>query len=234
MPSPEFQQWLTDLAREHIPHEYEKRKNWGHTERVASGLSIQLDDGRLKTHRNFREANDGRWTMYRIELLDPDEKLSVRVLRMQEQADGLVGLDVEAVARVHVYGRQSLWERGVQIFSLSAEADASVRLTAHADVALQLNPTKFPPDVTLKPTITSARLDIRDFDLRRVGVADGPLVRSFSDSARDVLEEKLADDNDKLVGKLNKSLAKQEGKLKLSLSDLMKTQFGSVLGKGLK
>src|SRR5687768_14928595 len=57
-PSPEFQSWLTALVREHIPHEYEKRKNWGNTERKMSGLSIQLDDGQLKTHRKFVEAND--------------------------------------------------------------------------------------------------------------------------------------------------------------------------------
>ncbi|MDX1945485.1 MAG: hypothetical protein SFU86_08750 [Pirellulaceae bacterium] len=231
VPSPAFQDWLTELAREQMPHQYEKRRNWGHTRRVASGLSIQLDDGQLKTHRQFREANDGRWTMYRVELIDPDERFAVRVLRVEERMDGLVGLDVEAVARVHVLGKQALWERGVQIFSLSAEADASVRLSAHADVALQLNPTKFPPDVSLKPTITAAQLDILDFDLRRVGLADGPVVRSFSDSAREMLEDKLTEDNAQLVEKLNKSLAKHEGKLKLSLAELLQT---GVLKQGLR
>jgi hypothetical protein len=46
-----------------------------------------------------------------------------------------------------------------------------------------------------------------------------------------VLEDKLADDNRELVAKLNKQLAKQEGKLKLSLGEVMKTKFGNVLEK---
>ncbi|MEX2174762.1 MAG: hypothetical protein WD872_10400 [Pirellulaceae bacterium] len=230
-PSPEFQAWLTDLVREHLPHQYEKRKNWGHTEPRFDGLSVQLDRGRLKTHRKFAEANDGRWTMYRVRLADPEEKFDIRVSRMEELPDGRVAMNLAAVARLDIFGRQSLWERGVQLFSLSAEADAHVRLTAHAEIATRLDPTVFPPDVHLSPTITKAKLDILDFKLRRISRLDGPVVRSLSDSVREVLEEKLADDNRKLVAKLNKQLAKQEGKLKLSLSELMQAKLASVRGK---
>jgi len=221
-PSPEFQAWLTDLVREHLPHEYERKKNWGNTERRFDGLSVQLDDGRLKTHRKFAEVNDGRWTMYRVKLTDPEEQFDVEVSRIEELPDGRVAMDLSAVARLDVFGRQSLWTRGVQVFSLSAEADAKVRLTAHAEIATRIDPTIFPPDVHLAPTITAARLEILDFKLRRISRADGPLVRSLSHTVREQLEEKLAEDNEKLVSKLNKSLAKQQGKLKLSLAELMR------------
>jgi len=226
-PSPEFQAWLTDLVREHLPHEYERKKNWGHTERRFDGLSVQLDDGRLKTHRKFAEANDGRWTMYRVKLADPEEQFDVAVSRMEELPDGRVALDLSAVARLDVFGRQSLWTRGVQVFSLSAEADAKVLLTAHAEIATRLDPTVFPPDVHLAPHITTAHLDILDFKLRRISRADGPLVRSLSHTVREELEEKLAEDNEKLVAKLNKSLAKQQGKLKLSLAEMMSAKLGA-------
>ena len=223
-PSPEFQSWLTNLVHEHIPHEYEKRKNWGNTERKMSGLSIQLDDGRLKTHRKFVEANDGRWTHYRVRLVDPEEQFEVRVSQMQEIEGGRVAMDVSAVAKLDVFGRQSLWTRGVQLFSLSAEADARVRFTAHVEVATRIDPTVFPPDVHLAPSVTTARLDILDFRLRRISRADGPLVRALSYSVREMLEDKLADDNAKLVAKLNKQLAKQDDKLKLSLSEMMQVR----------
>jgi len=221
-PSPEFQAWLTDLVREHLPHEYERKKNWGNTERRFDGLSVQLDDGRLKTHRKFAEVNDGRWTMYRVKLTDPEEQFDVQISRMEELPDGRVAMDLSAVARLDVFGRQSLWTRGVQVFSLSAEADAKVRLTARAEIATRIDPTVFPPDVHLAPTITAAQLEILDFTLRRISRADGPLVRSLSHTVREQLEDKLAEDNEKLVGKLNKSLAKQQGKLKLSLAEMMR------------
>jgi hypothetical protein len=76
----------------------------------------------------------------------------------------------------------------------------------------------------LAPTITAAELDILDFKLRRISRADGPLVRSLSHTVREQLEDKLAEDNEKLVGKLNKSLAKQQGKLKLSLAEMMRVK----------
>jgi hypothetical protein len=226
-PSPEFQAWLTDLVREHLPHEYEKKKNWGNTEWRFDGLSVQLDDGRLKTHRKFAEMKDGRWTMYRIKLADPEEQFDVEVSRMEELPDGRVAMDLAAVAKLDVFGRQSLWTRGVQVFSLSAEADAKVRLTAHAEIATRLDPTVFPPDVHLAPNITTAHLEILDFKLRRISRADGPLVRSLSHTAREELEDKLAEDNEKLVAKLNKSLAKQQGKLKLSLAEMMQVKLGA-------
>jgi hypothetical protein len=227
-PSPEFQAWLTNLVREHLPHEYERKKNWGHTGRQFTGVSVQLDDGQLKTHRKFDEVNEGRWTMYRVKLADPQEQFDVQVSRMEELPDGRVAMDLAAVARLDVFGRQSLWTRGVQVFSLSAEADAKVRLTAHAEIATRLDPTVLPPDVHLAPTITAARLDILEFKLRRISRADGPLVRSLSHTVREQLEDKLAEDNEKLVAKLNKSLAKQQGKLKLSLSEMMQARLSAA------
>ncbi len=227
-PSPEFQAWLTNLVREHLPHQYEKKKDWGKTERRVSGLSVRLDDGQIKTHRKFAEMNDGRWTLYRVKLADPEEQFDVQVSRMEELPDGRVAMDLAAVAKLDVLGRQSLWTRGVQVFSFSAEADAKVRLTAHAEIATRLDPTVFPPDVHLAPTITEAKLDILDFKLRRLSRADGPLVHSLSDSVREVLEDKLAEDNEKLVAKLNKSLAKQQSKLKLSLTEMMQAKLAAA------
>lgn len=219
-PSPEFQAWVTDLVREHIPHEYEKRKNWGNTDRRFDGISVAFDDGRIKTHRRFKEVNDGTWTMYRVELADPDRQFEVRVSAIEELEGGRVAMDLAAQARLDVFGRQSLWSRGIQVYSLSAEADAVVRFTAHAEVATRIDPTVLPPDVYIVPTIKTAQLEILDFRLRRLSRAGSTLVRPLSHSIRELLEEKLADDNADLVAKLNKQIAKQQGKLKVSLADV--------------
>jgi hypothetical protein len=169
--------------------------------------------------------------MYRVKLKDPEEQLEIRIAKIEQLDSGKVGLDVSAVAKLEVFGRQSLWEHGVQIFSLSAEADARVRLSAHCEIATRLDPTRFPPDVYLDPEVKSAKFDIPDFRLRRIGQAEGPLVRSLSHAAREALEEKLREDNAKLVASLNKQIAKQEKKLKLSLGDVMSSKFGGVFSK---
>ena len=129
---------------------------------------------------------------------------------------------------------EQLWEHGVQLYSLSAEADARVRLWTQAEVATQMNLTRFPPDISLDPEITAARLEIPDFRIRRLGEFHGPLVRSLSHATREALEEKLADDNEKLVAKLNRAIDKHEKKLTLSLADVMKSKWSGLVGQAEK
>lgn len=229
-PSDEFQGWISDLVREHLPHQYEKRKNWGHTTRTLDGVSIRLEDGKLKTHRKYKQANDGTWRMYRVDLVDPEENFEIRVANLRELDDGRVGLRITAVASLQAFGRQALWEHGIQIYSLSAEADARVRLTADAAVASRLDPTRLPPDVYLLPEVTTAKVEILEFKLRRISDLHGPLVRSLSHTVREELEAKLAEDNAKLVAKLNAAIDKRKEKLKLSAADLVKTKWGKLIG----
>jgi hypothetical protein len=229
-PSAEFQEWITRVAREQLPHEYEKKKNWGHQAKTFDGLSVRIEDGRLETRRKFKQANDGSWQMYRVTFKDPEEKFDVKIANIRELPSGKVGIDITVIASLQVFGRQSLWERGVQLFSISAEADARVKLWAQAEVATQMDLAKFPPDIVLDPEITAAKFDIPDFRMRRIGHAAGPVVRSLSHTTREFLEEKLAEDNAKLVAKLNRAIAKQEKKLKLSVADVMQSKWSGLVG----
>jgi hypothetical protein len=233
-PSPAFQEWITAIVREQLPENFEKRKNWGHTAKSFDGVSIKMEDGRLKTHRKYKEANDGTWQLYRITLTDPEEKFDINIANIRKLDEGKIGLEVTAVASLEVFGRQSVWEHGVQLYSLSAEASARVRLWAYAEIATHMDLTRFPPDISLDPTITAARFEIPDFRLKRIGELHGPLVRSLSHATREALEDKLAEDNEKLVAKLNRAIDKQQQKLKLSLAEVMKSKWSELLGEGAK
>ena len=222
-PSPEFQQLITRLAREHLPDKYEKTKNWGKTTRVFDGWKWERDGLRLETRRRFKDANDGAWRKYSIRLLDPEHKFEIRVANLR-QRDSLAVCDVTVIAAARVWGRHTQWENGVQLISLSAEADARLRLRAELAVALKLDGAKWPPDVSLEPRVTKADLDILEFKLRRISHFDGPLVKSLSSSVREVLEDKIAEDRKKLLASLNKSLAKQQSKLRFSAADWLSAQ----------
>ena len=228
-PSAEFQDWITDLVRQQLPADYEKRKNWGHTARSFDGVSIKIEDGRIKTHRKYEQKNDGQWQHYRVTLKNPEEKFDIRVANIKKLDGGKVGLEITAVASLSVFGRQSQWEHGLQLYSISAEADARVRLWAKVEVATHMDLTRFPPDVSLDPEVIAAKLEIPDFRMRRIGEFHGPLVRSLSHATREALEEKVADDNAKLVAKLNKAINKQEKKLRLSLADIMSSKWSSLI-----
>lgn len=225
-PSDEFQAWVTDLVREQLPAEYEKSKNWGHTKRVVVGLDIEPDGLKIETRRRYKEVNDGTWTRYKVTPIEPEKHFAVRVEHIEQLTGNKVRVQLSAVSKVKLFGRMSQWERGVQLVSLSAEADAKVRVQGTVEIALQLDPTKFPPDVSLVPTVTAADAQIAEFKLQRVGKLDGPLVKSLSDETRDVLAAEIAERRPKLVESMNKQLAKKQDKLKFSLSDLLKSEWG--------
>ena len=227
-PSPEFQQLITRLAREQLPDKYEKTKNWGKTTRVFDGWKLERDGIRLETRRRFKQANDGAWQKYSIELLDPDHSFELRVTNLRQQESQAVA-DVTVIAAARIHGRHTQWENGVQLLSIGAVADARLQLRAEVAVAMKLDPTKFPPDVSLEPRVTQADLDILNFKIQRISHFGGPVVKSLSSSVREVLEDKIAESRPKLVERLNKSLAKQDAKLRFSASDwLTKLQSPSA------
>jgi hypothetical protein len=229
-PSEESQQWITALVREHLPDKYEKSKNWGHTTKVWDGLKITTDDGRISTKRRWKEANDGTWYKYRVDLVEPEKHFDVRVENIREVEGGKISADVQVLARLKCFGRMSQWEHGVQLISLSADVDTTVALTAKVDLGMQLDTKNLPPDVLLVPRVRTARVDIVDFRLRRISNARGPLVKSLSSSVREVVEDKLEEQNrGKLAEKLNKQIAKQQDKLRLSLTDVVRSPWAKLL-----
>lgn len=225
-PSESFQSWVTDLVREQLPETYEKSKNWGHTKKVFAGWDFEQDGLRIETRRRWKDANDGTWTRYRVTPIEPDKHFAVRVERIEPAAGNKVRVQLAAVSKVHLLGRLAQWESGVQLVSLSAEADATILLQGTVEIGLQLDPTKLPPDVLLVPTVTAADAQIATFELQRVGKFDGPLVKSLSDETREMLAAELAERRPKLVSSLNKQIAKQQDKLKFSLSDVLKSEWG--------
>lgn len=226
VPSEGFQTWVTELVREQLPEKYEKSKNWGNTKRVVAGLDVEADGLKIETRRRYKEVNDGTWTRYRVTPIDPDKHFAVRVESLEQLTGNKVRLKLAAISKVKLFGRMSQWERGVQLVSLSAEADAKVLVKGTVEIAMKLDPTKFPPDVSLVPTVTAADAQIAEFELQRVGQLNGPLVKSLSDETRDMLAAELADRRPKLVSSLNKQLAKKQDSLKFSLSDLLKSEWG--------
>ena len=229
-PSREFQDLLTRLAREHLPDKYEKTKNWGKTVRAFDGWKLERDGLRLETRRRFKDAKDGAWQKYGIRLIDPEKQFEVRVENLRQEESKAV-CDVTILAAARVWGRHTQWENGVQLISLSVEADARLRLRAKLEMTLKLDVAKLPPDVYLEPRVASADLDILEFKLRRISHFDGPAVKSLSSSVREMLEDKIEEDRHKLTAKLNKSLAKQQSKLRFSPSDWLEPSRAPEAGK---
>lgn len=219
---------VTGLVRSNLPDQYEKRKNWDKTTDVWDGLHMSLDGGKIKTKRRKKAVNHGTWTMYRAQLTNPDE-FTVEVKNLRRLDDGRAAFDAEFYAPLAVFGRINQWQYGVQLISLSADADARVRLKITCAVKTRLEPSKgFVPDVVIEPEVTAAQIVLEEFHLKRISQLHGPLVKEIGEEAHDFLQDEINDRNTQIVVKINKAIAKQQDKLRVSLADLASTKFGDL------
>ncbi len=203
-----------------LPRDYENTKHWGETKPRWDGLHVSFDGLRIKTKRRWKDVNHGTWTRYKATLIDPEHQLVIQTDHLRQTADQRVAFDLTVDAKLALTGRLSEWLHGVQLYSFSAEADATVRLALTCEARLTFDTEKFPPDIVFVPRVTAAQLDLRDFNLHSISDADGPLVRKLGDSLHDVLQDEINERRGKLVEKINRAIEKQSSKLRLSLHDL--------------
>ena len=219
--SERFQQLVTELVRGTIPHNYVDEKKWGKTKDVVRGLYIKREGLRIKTHRTRKAVNHGTWTRYRIDLLDPAQQFQIRLERVRTLPNNHMAFEIICDAKVRAFGRLSQWQQGVQLISLSAEADVDVRLTMQCDLATRIDTSHTIPDLELDPVVRNADLFIKEFRMREISQLDGPLVKKLSASVREVLEDEIAQRRTKLVAKINRQIDKNRDHLRLSVTELL-------------
>jgi hypothetical protein len=232
-PSPGMDDLITAIARDNLPHEYESKKNWGNTTAIWSGLSVWREGLRIKTRGQKREANHGTWERYRIRLVDPQQRFHVHVENLRERPGGRAIFEAWIEAQLDAQGQWVIWERGVQLLSTSADADAHVRLRVTCDLGLKLAPGKIPPDVLLDPVVRDAKLELVDFRLRRISDLHGPVVQELGKALRKVLDDQLDEQRPRIVQQINRQLDRNRNSLRLSLHDLLASRFGALAAKHL-
>lgn len=218
---PRLQSVFQQLLVGNIPHDYEDRDEWGKTKKVWDGVHIRLDGLQVRTKRKWKQVNQGTWKMHKISLVDPEEHLQIELRNLRRIQPGTWSFDLMLAARLNAYGRVSEWQRGIRLFSVSGDARVDVRLVMQCELKASLEPVGFPPDVVIEPRVTTAKLEMNDFRLRRISHADGPLVKQLGKSIRGVVEDELAKKDKKLVTKINRAIAKHQDELRLSLQDAL-------------
>ena len=226
--SDELQAWLTQFVLKNMPHEYEDKKQWGKTSSVWDGLKVSSDGLQIKTKRRRKEVNDGTWKMYRAELLNPAQEFHVRLENLHDAGRQRAGFDLVVTARVHAFGRMTQYLKGVQLVSLSANADATIELRMSCQLGLRLDTRKLPPDVLLAPEVVAADVRLLRFHLQDVSDVGGTIAKELGYGVREMLEDKIAAERRRLPEKINRQIDKNRDKLRISLVDLSKSQWSEL------
>ena len=224
----DVQRLITSIVAKNIPNAYVDKKHWGQTKEVTRGVSLHRDGLRIRAKRKKKSVNHGTWRMYRITQIDPDQNVHITVTNIREAGNGKTGFQVGLTSKLRAFARVSRWNRGVQIVSVSTDAEARIHLQLSCEVSMKMVGGKLPPDIVVQPKVTAADLQIVDFRVERISKLDGKLAREVGRGLQKVLERKIEEKREKLPEKINRQIAKNEDKLRFSLHDIIVTQWASL------
>ncbi len=231
----ELSSWVRWLVLRNLPPSFEDNRKWGKEKDVFNGVQIRREGWKLETKRKTKTVKQGTWSRYYIEFIDPAERLQVNIKKIEYPTKGPIRVETQVVTPLKLFGRVSEWRRDVQLISLSTNAEATIELNVVCEIQVIVNPLKIPPDVEFRPVVTDATVLLREFEVQRISQLHGPLAELLGKGIREVLDDRLEDYRDKLVVKMNAEIAKQKGKLKLSLQDWIQTSVqkkaGSLVNK---
>lgn len=219
---------LTRLVLEHLPHDFKQDKDWGAQAERFDGLKVRRKGLQIRTKRKKKMVNHGSWQKFNVSLVDPENRFSVSVKNMREALEGKVAFDLHCRSDLKIDGRIAQWVKGVQLYSLSLDGKARVKLAVTIELETVMDVTKFPPDLIFRPRATAAHLNVEDFRIDRISKIGGEASQQATRWARRAIEEKVEAEEAKLVDKINADLKKNEKKLRLSLHDAVSSKWSDV------
>lgn len=229
----ELSQWIRWLTLMNLPPNYEDNRKWGRQRKVYDGVDMKFDGLRLDTKRKWKLVDHGTWSRYFIEFVDPVHRMDISIDRLEMRPNGRGFFSsLQIVAPLKLFGRVSQFHRDVQLMSVSVQADATVAMRVDVDVEIRINPLVFPPEVEFRPQAKAANVELRAFEVHRISQIHGDTAEWMGKGIRRVLDQKLSEYNDQLVVKINKEIAKQQSKLKLSAQDWLSSSMNRNRSRG--
>lgn len=219
---------LTGLVLEHLPHNFKQDKDWGAQAERFDGLKVRRKGLQIRTKRKKKMVNHGSWQKFNVSLVDPKNRFSVSVKNMREADEGKVAFDLHCRSDLKIDGRIAQWVKGVQLYSLSLDGKARVKLAVTIELETVMDVTKFPPDLIFRPRATAAQLDVEDFRIDRISKIGGEASQQATRWVRRAIDEKIEAEEAKLVEKINADLKKNEKKLRLSLHDAVSSKWSDA------
>ncbi len=226
-----LQRLATSIVLENLPQHYVDTRDWGGTRERFDGLDIRRDGLEIRTKRKRKTVNHGTWKRYEITQIDPERNLKVRISQARTMPDGRAAFEVELVSKINGVARLSRWNRGVRLFSITLDADAEVRLVLDCRLDVELDLSRLPPDVVLRPEVVQAEVQLAEFRVNRISHLDGPVARELGNGLKQVLRKQMDHYEPKMVAKMNRQIERHQDDLRLSLHEAWQKRWQEFQGK---
>ncbi len=226
-----------DALLKSLPPQYEKRDNWGHQTQTTAGYEWHFRDGSWHLDNRTKMANDGRWRMYRLNLVDPERNLSLQISPLRAADGAKTALDIVLTARLHADAWQEQWTVGIKGFNYHIEADATVQVRLAAEVGMQPSPEGSFGTIEIVPHVNTVALRLIDLNVERIDKIGGDLAKELGRALKDVVADELKKREPEVAAKINTEIAKHRDKLCFSpaqIADLGWDKIQALFGPPTK
>lgn len=230
--SPELLASMSQMVRgilvESVPEKIEKGENWGDTRARFSQMKLKTDGGKLRLETTSKEVKHGLWKQVVVVPTDPAQNLRFHIVEARSTGKNTVAFAVAASSPLKLTAKVERWRSGVKLFNFSTDADASIELRIDGELSYEYKDVDGKNYLTFSPTIKQVDLKLVEFDLRRLGPAEGQLVQNLGDMLSDPLADQLDKHEPKVAKKLNDAITKRQEKLRVPMS--LSFDFAGWLG----
>lgn len=215
---------LRDLAIKRMPKYVEDLSGWGKSTPPPARLRLPgLPRTTIKVGDRVELAH-GSWKRMKAWMANPERDLDLRVTRFEPvEGSKKYRLSVTVIAPVEGEGEFQQWLNGLMLVAVTGQARATVQTDLDFDVAMSLDVTKFPPEVTVDPKMVRCQFDIKEFELFKAQQARNPQrAEELNQEIKGLLQGLLQSQEPRIRDEANKAIAQglREGRGTLSAAAL--------------
>jgi hypothetical protein len=211
---------VEDVVVNLIPENYSDDRHWGKTEKVSRGVRVRTQGGRVRFEQRTKKVNHGFWRRVKVKLLEPDKTLQLEIRNVRTAEDGATRFDLFLTVRARCETQFAFWTYDVKGFNGSLESDVTVQ--ARADCSFRIKTAakedSFLPEVEVEPQVHDLDLKLSDVDTRKVGRIGGWVADELGNFTREAMEDLLQAQEKKVLERIQKSIRKNEDRLRLDLN----------------
>jgi hypothetical protein len=182
---------LRDILVEAMPDPLvEEHSHWGGQRLVVHGLEWHGKGLRLRLEVTKTLRNDGRWWRVKVSAVRPADTLTVALRDVRATAPGLTTFTAFVSLDARVEYDQQNWDRGLRVYSGSAEARMRLNLTLRCEATIKLEPNgTLLPDAVFRLRVAEANLGYDHFEVDHVAGVGGDLAKIIGEAAKAGVEQ---------------------------------------------
>ena len=219
--SPEATAFVKGMALLLLPETYSDDDDWGRTKRVQSGLNVDLDGLQLETSRRWKNVNHGTWRRVDASLVDPEERFDLRICFLPTENPAEPGYRVQAKLRLTASAVQQHWNRGLKLYSISADVSGDFTFDADVHFESDVITADGRPRVRILPVVDRAKLAMTGFRVNRVSHSKGTSARVFGETFESLVGNRVQRESARLAARINAKIRKKPERFEIP---------GAVLG----